>query len=101
MNQLDDIVARQEALIGVTHDLAELHQVNHAAVMEMLTKIEGWLSQPPSSDLPDLIRQLVTVVMTTQKQMMEALAGQDRIEGKIGAMQIQMAALLRRPGYME
>jgi hypothetical protein len=47
---------RQEALISGMNGLVETQNV----IVAMIAELAAWLKQPASSDLPDLIRAMIT-----------------------------------------
>jgi hypothetical protein len=57
-DRLARMEVRQEALIGAIGGLTDVMEQTRAMVAELAT----WLKQPPSNDLPDLIRHMTAAL---------------------------------------
>jgi len=56
--RLARIEARQEALIGAVHGLTDVMEQTR----DLVTELMAWLQEPPSSELPDLLKALTEAV---------------------------------------
>lgn len=57
-DRLARLEVRQEALISSMHGLTDVMEQTRDLVVELM----AWLQEPPSSELPDLIKALVTAI---------------------------------------
>lgn len=60
---------RQEALVQAIDGLANVITINNA----MLTELMEWMKQPPSSELPDLIKALIAMVSEMPAKVAKAV----------------------------
>jgi hypothetical protein len=61
--KMDRLIFRQEELITAMHGLCESFEIGNT----MLAELMAWLKQPPSDELPSLIRTL-TIVLDEQRE---------------------------------
>lgn len=57
-DRLTRLEARQEAMISSIHGLTDVMEQTRDLVVELM----AWLQEPPSSELPDLIKALIAAV---------------------------------------
>jgi len=64
-DHLERVEQRQEAMIASLNRLVSGMGIQQA----MLEEIMAWLKKPPSSELPDLLRQLIDAVLALQARI--------------------------------
>jgi hypothetical protein len=56
--KIDKLAMRQEALVASIHGLADVVET----MRDMQAELIAWIQQPPSTDLPDLLKGLTAAV---------------------------------------
>jgi ABC-type transporter Mla subunit MlaD len=68
--KIDRLVQRQEAMIGAIHGLTDVMEQTR----DLVTELMAWLQEPPSSELPDLLKAL-TKAVSDQGEKITAMHG--------------------------
>jgi hypothetical protein len=64
-SRLDRLEKRQEALVSSIHGLTDVMEQTRDLVIELMK----WLQEPPSSELPDLLKALTAAVQQQGERM--------------------------------
>jgi hypothetical protein len=82
--RLDHWERRQENLVACLHQMLD----GLEAMRGQLAEIVAWLQQPPSDDLPDLIRALIAASDATLVQL-------SRLDDRLSALPEEVARAVR------
>jgi hypothetical protein len=85
--RMDRWERRQEALIASVSGLTDVM----VTMRDMQAELMTWLQKPPSSDLPDLIRQLVLAMADVQEQTVQHGAALQSFGQKIDGIPADVA----------
>jgi hypothetical protein len=69
-DRLGRLETRQEALVSSVHGLTDVMEQTRDLVVELMK----WLQEPPSSELPDLLKAL-TAAITQQGEHLQTMTG--------------------------
>src|SRR5271166_35469 len=89
--RMDRWERRQEALIASVGGLAEVIRTNQ----EMLGALMEWLQQPPSSDMPELLKALTAAVAAVQDLTVKHGEEIQHLRGLVGRLPAEVARAVR------
>lgn len=90
-DQLKRLETRQEAIIAAINGLADITKTNQ----DMLAELMKWLQEPPSSELPDLIRALTAAIKDMQDQVRGHGSLIVKLGGRLGDLPAAVAQAVR------
>ena len=93
-DRMDRWERRQEALIASVGGLAEVIETNQ----EMLGKLMEWLQQPPSSEMPELLKALTAAVTALQTLTVKHGEEIQHLGGLVGRLPAELAQAVRTGG---
>jgi hypothetical protein len=77
--KLDKLAIRQEALVASMHALTDVMKQTR----DMVAELAVWLQQPPSNDLPDLLKAMSLAVQANTEAIVTLVKRVDAMPGEL------------------
>jgi hypothetical protein len=77
--KLDKLAIRQEALVASMHALTDVMKQTR----DMVAELAVWLQQPPSNDLPDLLKAMSLAVQANTEAIVTLVKCVDAMPGEL------------------